>query len=93
MSAQPDFSRESFDEGMRARIHAGEALCAVVETMAVAGRLDLARRNMAQINAILNEATRCVAAGGSSAPDSLAALLDGLRHRARNAETVLKLVE
>lgn len=92
LSAHPDFFRKPLGETIRSRIHAAEALCAQVESLAVAGRLDAARQLMAEVYAILDEAT-CSAAACEPPADGLAASLDDLRHRARNAETVLKLLE
>jgi hypothetical protein len=95
MSAQPNFPFESFDEAIGLRMRVGEALCAVVESLAMAGEIRRARRAMAAVQKILDDTARVAffSPEGSAAAKDLQPSLDELRHRARNAETVLKLLE
>jgi hypothetical protein len=95
MSAQPSFPTASLDEATELRMRVGEALCSVVASLAMAGRIRHARRAMAAVRGIVDDTARIA---GFSAEDSAAAqelrtCLDELQHRARNAETVLKLLE
>jgi hypothetical protein len=93
MSAQPDLPGDFIDATIRARIRAGVTRCDLIESLAVAGRLDLARKSMDEVNAILEDVDRFTSDCKPSVAAKLAPDLDDLRHRARNAETVLKLVE
>jgi len=94
MSAQPDFRFASFDEATALQMRVAEALCALVESLAMAGKIRRARRAMAAARRILDETSRIAASPqNSEAARDLRACLDELDHRARNAETVLNLLE
>ena len=95
MSAQPNLPFQSLDEITELRIRVAEALCVLVESLATAGKIRHARRSMAAVHQILDHAARLAAfpSDNAAAAQELQACLDELQHRARNAETVLKLVE
>ena len=94
MSAQSNFSSASLDEATQLRIRVGEALCSLVESLAMAGKIRHARRAMAVARGIVDDTARIAALSpeNSAAGQGLRAILDELQHRARNAETVLKLI-
>jgi hypothetical protein len=95
MSAQPEFPFESLDEATELRLRVAEALCMVAESLAMAGRIREARRAMAAVQKIIDHTTRLAASSPrhEAAAEDLRAGLDELQHRARNTETVLKLLE
>lgn len=95
MSAQPNFSTESLDEATELRIRVGEALCSLVESLAMAGKIRHARRTMAAVRGIVDDTARIATHSpeNSAAGQGLRTCLDELQHRARNAETVLNLLE
>jgi hypothetical protein len=95
MSAQPDFPFESLDEATELHIRTAEALCSVAESLAMAGRVREAHRAMAAVQKIIDHITRLAASSPQqeAAAGEVHTSLDELQHRARNAETVLKLLE
>lgn len=93
MSAQPNPSWELLDAILH-RICVGEALCAVAEAQALAGELHMAWRCIQAVETILDEGTRFASSPAARAgTQELEECLRSLRHRWRNAETVLKLLE
>lgn len=94
MSAQPN-PFESFDEATYLRLRVAQALCAVVESLAMVGNIRQARRAMAAVQKILDRSAALAASSPRHevAENDLQTCVAELRHRARNAETVLKLVE
>jgi len=95
MSAQPDSPFEAFDEATHLRLRAAQALCSLVESLAMAGKIRHARRAMEAVQRVIDQTARLtVLPLADSAPSNeLQNCLKELRHRARNAETVLKLLE
>jgi len=95
MSAQPNVVQRSLEDPILLRIQMGEALCAVAESLALAGRRREAHRCMNQVGKILDEVTRYAAGWGppGDPAQELESALAALRHQARNVETVLKLLE
>ncbi len=94
MSAQPDFSREFLDDTILLRLSVGEALCSLAEAQAMAGELRAARRSIEAVETIFEEITLFAQSpAAKAAGQELEECLRSLRHRARNAETVVKLVE
>lgn len=95
MSAQPNFPTESFDEALDLRMRIAEALCSLVESLAMTGKIRHARRAMDEVRAIAEETSRVAATSpqDSAAAQDLRSSLSELQHRVRNAETVLKLLD
>jgi hypothetical protein len=94
MSALPDFSREFLDDTILLRLSIGEALCSLAEAQAMAGDLRAARRSIDAVATILDEIARFAQSQAAKATvRELEECLRSLRHRARNAETVVKLLE
>jgi hypothetical protein len=95
MSAQPNLPFQSLEEAAELRIRVAEALCALVGSLATAGKIRQARHSMAAVQKILDQTARLVASPSHNAASAheLRACLDELQLRARNAETALKLAE
>jgi len=94
MSAQPDFPREFLDDTILLRFSIGEAMCALAKAQAMAGKLQEARRSIDAVETIFEEiALFAQSPPAKATAQELEECLRSLRHRARNAETVLKLVE
>ncbi len=95
MSAQPNYPVGYLDPAVTLRMRVAEGLCAIAESLAMAGKMRRARRCMAAVRRILDEIARIAALSGegSAAAQDLRTHLEELQHRARNAETVLRLIE
>ena len=93
MSALPNSPFESFDEAAHLHMRVAQALCAVVESLAMAGQIRQARRAMAAVQKIIDRTAQLSVLSEDADASDLQSCLRELRHRARNAETVLKLIE
>ncbi len=95
MSALHVFS-DAGTEAVRLLIMTADALCAVAESEALAGMAQRARESLAMVGHIMDEASGFAAAGRAISADEARELLQLVRavqHRARNMETVVKLLE